>query len=128
MALEANKYIKYIGIPFQQLDCFNLVKLIYKEVYDKYILSTKVKHNQSDLINQSYLGEVDNWIEVKTPLEGDIVAIRLDSNYPHLVTHFGVMINDKQMIHTTEKTNCVVENITKYYKLVAGFYRHKDLV
>lgn len=122
-----NRYIKYIGLPFQKYDCFNLVKLIYKEVYGKYILSTDVKHYESDLINQSYLGEVDNWIEVKESLEGDIVAIRLDSNYPHLVTHFGVMINDKQMIHTTEKTNCVVENITKYYKLVAGFYRHKDL-
>ena len=123
-----NKYIKYIGLPFQQLDCFNLVKKIYKEVYNKDILDTSVKHYESDLINQSYLSEVNNWVEVKTPLEGDIVAIRLDSNYPHLVTHFGVMINDKQMIHTTEKTNCVVENSTKYYKLVAGFYRHKDLV
>ena len=122
-----NKYIKYIGVPFQKYDCFNLVKLIYKQEYDKHILNTEVKHNQSDLINQSYLGEVDNWIEVKTPLEGDIVAIRLDSNYPHLVTHFGVMINDKQLIHTMQNTNCVVENVTKYYKLVAGFYRHKDL-
>lgn len=123
-----NNYIKYIGLPFEKYDCFNLVKLIYKEVHNKQILDTNVKHYESDLINQSYLGEVDNWVEVKEPLEGDIVAIRLDSNYPHLVTHFGVMINDKQMIHTTEKTNCVVENITKYYKLVAGFYRHKDLI
>lgn len=122
-----NKYIKYIGLSFNDYDCYNLVKLIYKEVHKKDILNTNVKHNQSDLINQSYLGEVDNWVEVKEPLEGDIVAIRLDSNYPKLVTHFGIMINDKQLIHTTEKTNCVVENITKYYKLVAGFYRHKDL-
>lgn len=123
-----NRYLKYIGLNFKDYDCFNLVKLIYKEVHNKQILDTNVKHYESDLINQSYLGEVDNWVEVKEPLEGDIVAIRLDSNYPHLVTHFGVMINDKQMIHTTEKTNCVVENITKYYKLVAGFYRHKDLI
>ena len=123
-----SKYLKYIGLSFNDYDCYNLVKLIYKEVYNKDILDTNIKHYESDLINQSYLGEVDNWIEVKEPKEGDIMAIRLDSNYPHLVTHFGVMINDKQMIHTTEKTNCVVENITKYYKLVAGFYRHKDLV
>lgn len=122
-----NNYIKYIGLPFQQYDCFNLAKLILKENFNIDTINTNVKHYESDLINQSYLGEVDNWVKVKTPLEGDIVAIRLDSNYPHLVTHFGVMINNKQMIHTTEKTNCVVENITKYYKLVAGFYRHKDL-
>lgn len=122
-----NKYIKYIGLSFSDYDCFNLVKLIYKEVHKKDILDTNVKHYESDLINQSYLGEVDNWVEVKTPLEGDIVAIRLDSNYPHLVTHFGVMINNYQMIHTTKATNCIIENVTKYYKLVAGFYRHKDL-
>ena len=123
-----SKYLKYIGLSFNDYDCYNLVKLIYKEVYNKDILDTNIKHYESDLINQSYLGEVDNWIEVKEPKEGDIMAIRLDSNYPHLVTHFGVMINDKQMIHTMQNTNCVVENITKYYKLVAGFYRHKDLV
>jgi len=123
-----NKYIKYIGTPFQQLDCFNLTKLIFEENFNIAILDTNIKHYESALINQSYLGEVDNWVEVKTPLEGDIVAIRLDSNYPHLVTHFGIMINGHQMIHTTEKSNCVVENIAKYYRLVAGFYRHKDLI
>lgn len=122
-----NKYIKYIGIPFQQLDCFNLVKLIYKEVYNKDILDTSVKHYESDLINQSYLSEVDKWVKVDEPLEGCIMAIRLDSNYPHLVTHFAYCINDKQIIHTTEKTGCIVENISKYYRLSSGFYRHKDL-
>ena len=123
-----NNYIKYIGLNFNDYDCFNLVKLIYKEVHNKDILDTNIKHYESDLINQSYLGEVDNWIEVKEPKEGDIMAIRLDSNYPKLVTHFAYCINDKQILHTTEKTNCVVENISKYYKLVAGFYRNKDLV
>jgi len=123
-----NNYIKYIGLNFNDYDCFNLVKLIYKEVHNKDILDTNIKHYESDLINQSYLGEVDNWIEVKEPKEGDIMAIRLDSNYPKLVTHFAYCINDKQILHTTEKTNCVVENISKYYKLVAGFYRHKDLI
>lgn len=123
-----NRYLKYIGLSFKDYDCFNLVKLIYKEVHNKQILDTNVKHYESDLINQSYLGEVDNWIEVKEPKEGDIMAIRLDSNYPKLVTHFAYCINDKQIIHTTEKTGCIVENISKYYKLVAGFYRHKDLI
>lgn len=122
------RYIKYIGLPFQKYDCFNLVKLIYKEVHKKHILDTNIKHYESDLINQSYLSEVDNWVEVKEPQEGDIMAIRLNSNYPHLTTHFSYCLNDKQILHTTSKTNAVVENITKYYKLSSGFYRHKDLI
>jgi hypothetical protein len=123
-----NRYLKYIGLSFKDYDCYNLVKLIYKEVHDRDILDTNIKHYESDLINQSYLGEVDNWIEVKEPKEGDIMAIRLDSNYPNLVTHFAYCINDKQIIHTTENTGCIVENISKYYRLSSGFYRHKDLV
>lgn len=122
-----NSYIKYIGLNFNDYDCFNLVKLIYKEVHNKDILDTNIKHYESDLINQSYLGEVDNWIEVKEPKEGDIMAIRLDSNYPHLVTHFAYCINDKQIIHTTEKTGCIVENISKYYRLSSGFYMYREL-
>ena len=123
-----NNYIKYIGLPFEKYDCFNLVKLIYKEVHNKDILDTNIKHYESEKINNQYEDESLNWLKVDEAKEGDIVAIRLDSNIPKIVTHFGVMINDKQMIHTTEKTNCVVENISKYYKLVAGFYRNKDLV
>ena len=123
-----NKYIKYIGLPFEQYDCYNLVKLIYKEVHNKDILDTNIKHYESEKINNQYEDESLNWLKVDEAKEGDIVAIRLDSNIPKIVTHFGVMINNHQMIHTTKATNCVVENITKYYKLVAGFYRHKDLV
>lgn len=122
-----NKYIKYIGIPFHKLDCFNLTKLIFEENFNIAILDTNIKHYESDLINQSYLREVDKWVKVDEPLEGCIMAIRLDSNYPNLVTHFAYCINDKYMIHTTEKTGCIVENISKYYRLSSGFYRHRDL-
>lgn len=123
-----NKYIKYIGLSFNDYDCFNLVKLIYKEVYNKDILDTSVKHYESEKINNQYQDESLNWLKVDETKEGDIVAIRLDSNIPNIVTHFGIMINNCQMIHTTEKSNCVVENIAKYYRLIDGFYRHKDLV
>ena len=122
-----SKYLKYIGLSFNDYDCYNLVKLIYKEVHNKDILDTNIKHYESEKINNQYEDESLNWLKVDEAKEGDIVAIRLDSNIPKIVTHFGVMINNHQMIHTTEKTNCVVENITKYYKLVAGFYRHREL-
>ena len=120
-----NKYIKYIGIPFKKLDCFNLVKLIYKEVYNQSILDTNIMHYESEKINESYLGEVSNWIKIDEPIEGAICAIRLDSNFPKIVTHFAYCINDKQIIHTTKKTDCIVENIAKYYKLIEGFYIKK---
>ena len=122
-----NKYIKYIGLSFNDYDCYNLVKLIYKEVYNKDILNTNVKHYESEKINNQYQDESLNWLKVDEAKEGDIVAIRLDSNIPKIVTHFGVMINNHQMIHTTKTTNCIIENIAKYHKLTSGIYRHKDL-
>ena len=103
-----NRYIKYIGLPFEQYDCYNLVKLIYKEVHNKDILDTNIKHYESKKINNQYQDESLNWLKVDEAKEGDIVAIRLDSNFPKIVTHFAYCINDKQILHTTEKTNCVV--------------------
>jgi uncharacterized protein YijF (DUF1287 family) len=97
-------------------------------VHNKDILDTNIKHYESEKINNQYEDESLNWLKVDEAKEGDIVAIRLDSNIPKIVTHFAYCINDKQILHTTEKTNCVVENISKYYKLVAGFYRNKDLI
>lgn len=122
-----NRYLKYIGLSFKDYDCYNLVKLIYKEVYNKDILNTNVKHYESEKINNQYEDESLNWLKVDEAKEGDIVCIKLDSNIPKIVTHFGVMINNHQMIHTTLNTNAIIENVAKYHKLIAGIYRHKDL-
>lgn len=121
-----SKYLKYIGLSFNDYDCYNLVKLIYKEVYNKDILDTNIKHYESEKINNQYEDESLNWLKVDEAKEGDIVAIRLDSNIPKIVTHFGVMINNHQMIHTTKATNCIIENIAKYHKLTSGIYRYKE--
>lgn len=125
-----NKYIKYIGINFDDFDCYHLTKKIYKEVYNLDILDTNVKHYESDLINKSYMEEASNWIKVdiNEAREGDIVALRFDPNFSKIVTHFAIMINNTQIIHTTERTGSIVENVSKYYKLIDGFYRHKKLI
>lgn len=121
-------YTKFIGIPFKEKDCFQLVKYIYKETFNKDILNTEIKHNESEKINNLYQDELDNWVKIDNPVEGAIMAIRLDSNYPKLVTHFAYCITENQIIHTTQKTDSCVENIAKYYKLCSGFYVHKDLI
>ncbi len=123
-----NKYINYIGTPFKELDCYNLVKKIYKDVHNLSILETNTLHNESAKINQEYRNEALNWIKVDKPFLGCIVAIKLDSNLPNIVTHFGYAIDEFKMIHTTEKTNCVVENISKYSKLIDGYFIHKELI
>lgn len=119
--------IDYIGLPFNELDCYNLVKKIYKDKHNLDILNTHTKHNQSEKINQEYKDESLNWIKVDKPFKGCIVAIRLDSKFPKVVTHFGYALNEFKMIHTTEKTNCIIEDISKYSKLIDGYFIHKDL-
>lgn len=122
------KYINYIGTPFKELDCYSLVKKIYKDVHNLNILETNTSHNESEKINKEYQDESINWIEIKEPKEGCIIAIRLDSKLPKVVTHFSYCINEFKMIHSLEKMGVVVEDIRKYEKLISGYYIHKELI
>lgn len=122
------KYINYIGTPFKELDCYNLVKRIYKDIYNLDILETQTKANDSVNINKEYKDEAMNWVKVEKPCKGCIVAIKFDPLLPKVVTHFGFAIDEFKMIHTTSKTDCVLENISKYSKLIDGYYLHKELI
>lgn len=120
--------LDYIGIPFKDYDCFSLMRKIYKEIHHLEIFETQTKYNESNKIDKEYHDESLNWIKLDKPKRGCIVAIRFDTKLPKLVTHFGYCINEFKMIHTTEKTNSIMENISKYEKLIDGYYIHKNLV
>lgn len=113
----------FIGIPFEEKDCFQLAREVYKKIHNYDMLQTEVKHYESEKIAKAFMSESSKWYKV-TPQKGVIVAIRYCPMHPKLVTHFGVMIDDNRMIHTTAKTGSIIENISNYKHIIEGFYRH----
>lgn len=115
-----------IGIPFKDKDCYHLTREAYKIMHGFDMIDTTIYHNECELVYQVFLDERVKWHKVEKQ-KGVIVAIRLNPYFPKTVTHFGIMIDDNNMLHTTYETGSVIENISKYNKLIEGFYSHKNI-
>lgn len=53
------------------------------------------------------------------PLYGDLIVI----DFMGVVSHVGINLGNGTMLHTSEKTGCVVEPLTKWKKRIVGYYR-----
>lgn len=115
--------IKLVGTPFEKMDCFHVAREAYYILNNYKWFDTSVEHTEKEKVNQLFQFEKTKWHKVECQ-KGAVVAIRFDPKLPKIVTHFGVMIDNNKMIHTTENTGCVIEPISKYLKLVEGFYKH----
>jgi hypothetical protein len=124
---------KYIGIPYLEkgrdtagLDCWGLVRLIYKEVYnidlpsfqDSYVLE------DDERIAELFAQYKEGWQPVETPVCGDLVLFRILG----VTQHVGVMINNTQFVHVRQNSNSAVESVAnaKWAKRVVGFYKYVE--
>lgn len=125
--------IKYIGIPFvdggrtlEGADCFGLLKIFYNNEFNIDVPDTRIKPDQPRRIFANYLKEIsEHWEETEALEKGTVVAMAMNPNHPKLVTHFGIMIDDKRLLHTLKKCeshittldNPAIKNTIKgYYK------------
>lgn len=125
---------KYIGIPFKDggrdsngLDCWGLVRLIYKDEYNISLPSFNTHYSTVDdterleeLISQYKEG----WIEANSPDEGCVVLFKTMGS----ITHVGVLINKNQFLHINEGTNVTIESLdsTRWNKRVIGYYKYNE--
>jgi len=129
---------QYIGLKFKNrgrtkegVDCWGLVRLIYKEQFnielpsydDEYKSSHNIRETQ-EAINE----HAKEWIPITKELvsPGDVVVLRL-SGYP---THVGMVIEKNKMLHIIDGTDAVIENYTGrlWEHRIVGFFRHKEFV
>jgi len=125
--------INYIGIPYKDKgrtfngsDCYGLLKLYYKEQLNIDIPEVNVSADQPRRSLAKYLEEISkHWEEVKTPIKNCAVAMCLNEEHPNMVTHFGVMIDEKRMLHTYKNTNSHIIEIEHptVKNQIKGFYK-----
>lgn len=123
----------YIGIPFRSkghsmegLDCFSLVRLIYKDLLNIDILKASSSALRSMDIEKEYLAESSkNWVEVNEPQKFDVVAMAHDPKIPHIIQHFGIYIGNGKMIHTLLGVNSHISTLKEYNYYIKSYYRYK---
>ena len=107
-------FAKYIGLSYDELDCWALVRAIYKNEYNieipKLPIETQEAHNW-------------NLIELNAEEEGDLLVFRVDE----LKRHVGIVIADGRMIHSDNDAGVVVERYlgTMWKCRLSKIYRHK---
>lgn len=116
---------KYVGTPFEELDCYGLVREVYKNELNIELPNPNIRHDENFKIFFKFSQEISkNWKRTDRTL-GAVVAIRYCMEHPKIVTHFGYYLGDNKILHTLKETGAIVEDISKYEKLIEGFYKYE---
>ena len=78
---------------------------------------------------ENFLNEVSkNWIKIDKPEKGCVVAMSTEPKHPKLITHFGIMIDTKKMLHTLQKMNSHLMDIDnpRVKTTIKGFYKWQN--
>lgn len=108
------------------LDCWGLVKIIYKDLGFN-IKDIEDYEMEGHLHGHDYFKDRDgdDWERVSVPMQYD-VALFLDTE--GIAYHAGVMLPDGRMIHCAKNTGVAILNFesVKNKMRVDGFYRLKE--
>lgn len=114
-------YIQLIGIPYEEMNCWDLVVRFYKEY-----LNIELRHycdgtpSNRDSIQNLIYANVGEFEEVKGPKKlGDIILFKVRG----IISHIGVLIDNSYFLHSIKGTGSALERINKWEKLVVGYYR-----
>lgn len=124
---------KYIGLKYKEkgrdfsgVDCYGLVRLIYKNEYKIDLPSFTEEYTQDDTLRiQELIAQYkEGWESVDDPVEGSIVLFRVLGTESHV----GVVINSTQFIHVRENQDSVIESLDSAYwkKRKVGYFKYSE--
>ena len=123
---------KFGGRTKEGIDCWGLVLMAYKDLFDIDIPSyeetawsvSNTTMTAEDI--KSHLETSAPFQEVLEPQYGDFVLINILGN----PIHIGLMMSGTHMLHISEKVGVAYEDIRgiKWKRRVKGFYRHNQMM
>ena len=119
--------MKYVGIPFEDLDCYRFVAYVLQDaagiIVPTFDTISTTNHRRIFL---NFLQEISqNWQEVDVPQPFDVIAMAYDPEHPNLVQHFGVYIGGGKVLHTIKHvgSHIVAINSPLIKQTIKGIYR-----
>ena len=117
--------VKYIGIPYEKMDCYDLCKKFYKEEFgvelpDQHYIDNRDVKEMAEVVGSCK----EEFVKVSDPRFGDLVLLRVWG----MPAHVGLYVNDKIILHTQEKIGSMLENISpRWVNRIEGYYRWPNL-
>lgn len=124
---------KYVGIPYAEkgrditgLDCYGLVRLIYKNEYkiDLPSFSAEYTADDNNRIQDLIAQYKEGWESTDIPSAGDIVLFRIFG----VESHVGLVISPTHFIHVRENQDSAIESLSahKWSKRIVGFFKYSE--
>ena len=127
------KLSKFIGIKyrdkgrtFKGADCWGIVMLYYKEILNINVPDFVCSAENPRRVFSLYLYQISKfWVECNEFKKDYVVAMCTNSEHPKLITHFGVMIDDKTLLHSYEGVESHITDINSpiIKNTIKGVYR-----
>ena len=117
--------VKYIGIPYDKVDCYDLCKLFYINELDTELPDQSYLNNRDELEMSKVVSECkDEFQKVTDPKFGDLVLLRVWG----MPAHVGIYVDEKRILHTQDKIGSMIENIApRWVNRIEGYYRWPSL-
>ena len=127
-----NWWNDYITIPYKKmgrdkdgLDCWGLVRMIYKDQFNIDLPSYVDQYNADD--THDSLAELiaiskESWTKTDNPVIGDVLLLRAEGS----LSHVGVVVSPTHFIHVIEDINVAIERYDqgKWKNRLEGAYRY----
>lgn len=105
----------YVSTPYDQVNCWGLVKLVYKEMYS---IELTDMDEQKDMIKSGF------WVEVADNFQtGDVMVFRTTEH----IKHVAICLDEEFMLHSDRGCGSVIERWPARHWLprLRGVYRCK---
>ncbi|WP_345993769.1 hypothetical protein [Sulfurimonas sp. HSL-1716] len=124
---------RFIGIPYKDrgrtftgADCYGVLVLWYEHILGINIPDVAVDTSDVRGSFTQYLHEISSrWERIDAPEPNCAVAMAMNEEHPKLVTHFGVMIDYKTMLHSHRGAHSHIVKVDSplVKNIIKGFYR-----
>lgn len=107
-------YSNYIGISYDDINCYDLVKVVYCNEFD----IVMPDFNGKEIVND----RLERWERVKSPLPNDILLFSRGVD-----RHVGLCVSDKTMLHTVDHKDSCIERFDRnqWANNLIAIYRYK---
>ena len=127
-------YNKYVGIPYkdngrdeQGLDCWGLVRLVYKKEYDIDLPSFDQQYfgaRDVDITTELIAQNKENWQPTADRIIGSVVLLRILNRE----THVGIYVGNNKFLHAREGHASVIESLdsSMWKHRLVGFFKYAE--
>lgn len=119
---HTQEFFSLIGIPYDVKNCWDIavdfyLKILNINLSNIYSGDTPPREVTKELIYTN----IGGFERVSVPEFGDIIILKMFG----IESHIAIYVGEGKMLHTSQKTGSVIDFISRWERVIVGYYRVK---